>query len=192
MTRSQKIILFTALALIIILYALMNSLRQNEKLPTVKNRKDFSPKTEVEITNPIAVIPKRDGFIDTQNWPVYRGEDLGFEIRYPTGWGIKRLYSVYAKDEIVFLIFSPVPYDFSAGISILNTPFEKVVESESSKNLISTEKINIGELGSVLQITRANSYDEDVSFVFQHGNYTYVMRSSSDLGRAMLATLTFI
>ena len=196
MTRSKKVILFLAIALIVVLYALANHLRQGGVvLPltsTNNNRRDFSPKTEVEIADPISITPKPDGSIDTRNWPVYKGEDLGLEIKYPIGWGVKRLYSPYVKDEIVFLTFSPVPYDFLVGISISNTLFEKAIESESSKKLISTEKINIEGLGSVLQITRANSFDEDVSFIFQHGNYTYVMHASSDLGRAMLATLVFI
>ena len=196
MTRSKRVILFFALALFVLLYALVNHLREREipNLTTsnVNNYRDFSPKIEVPITDPIVITPEHDGSINTRDWPVYKGEDLGFEIRYPTGWGIKRLYSPYIKDEIVFLTFSPVPEDFFVGISISNTPFEKAVESESSKNLISTEEINVVGLGSVLRITRTNSFDSDVSYVFRRGNYTYVMRASPDLGRAMLATLTFI
>ena len=192
MTRSQKFILFTTLALIVILYALMNSLREGVKASPTKVRKDFSPEIEVEINNPINIIPASDGLIDTRNWSIYKSDDFGFQIKYPTGWGIEKIYSPYTKNETLFLTFSNPSEDFFVGITISNTPFEEVVESESNEDLFSTEKLNIRGIGSVVQITRANPYESDVSFVFQRGDYTYTMRSSPDLGRVMLATLTFI
>ncbi len=192
MSPTRKIILFLALALIVILYAVVNNPKEDNNVSIIKNRKDFSPEIEVEINNPITVTPNSNGLIDTKNWPTYKSDDFGFQIKYPTGWGIEKLYSQYSKDEIVFLTFSPVYEDFFVGISISNTPFEEVVKSESSEDLISTKNINIGRIGSVLQITRDNPYESDVSYVFRHGDYTYAMRTSSDLGPAMLATLIFV
>lgn len=199
MSKTKKFTLVFIIAIIVLLYAVVNNLGKNTSIvdtvpiSTAPIRRDFSPKVEVQITNPINVVTKRDGSIDTQNWPVYQSADLGLEIKYPTGWGVKWLRSLANKDELVFLTFSPVPEDFFVGISISNIAFEEAVKLESEKNLISTEKINIGTIGPVLQITRFNPHDDsDVSYVFKRGNYTYIMRSSSDLGQAMLATLSFI
>ena len=195
MTRSQKFILFTALALFVIIYALMNSLRQGGVAPpptsTNNNRRDFSPKTEVQITDPISIAPKPDGSINTQNWPVYRSTDLGFEIKYPTGWGIKKAYS-NEKDVVFSLYFSSVPHDFFVNLTIFTTPLNQIIESESGQNPISVKTIALGNVKSVLQIKRGEKSNPEVSYIFQRGVYTYVMRGLSDLERAMLATLVFI
>ena len=193
MTLTRKIVLFLALVIIVLLYTVMSDLKEDNDVPVIKDLKDFSPKTEVEINNPITITPNSNGLIDTKDWPIYENDDFGFQIKYPTGWGIEKIYSPYTKSETLFLTFSNPPEDFFVGITISNTPFEEVVESEKGGDyLISTEKFNTKGIGSVLQITKTSSYESDVIFVFHYGDNTYAMRSSPNLGRAMLATLTFI
>ena len=196
LNQPKKIIwiTITTLAMVLFSYALVNYFKQHggEVVPVTKNRRDFSPKIELQISNPITIVPSSDGTIDTQNWPVYKSADLGFEIKYPTGWGIKRLYSTYVEGEIVFLAFSPVPEDFFISINILTTPFAKVVESESGKNLISTKTVTTSGISLISQITKGNPLNPDTSYVFYRDNYTYIMRGPLDLMHAMLATFSFI
>ncbi len=89
MTRTKKLILVVAIATIVLLYAVVNHLKQD---------------TTNAITNPTEFpTTLDDALISAVNkWPIFRNEKYGFEVRYPVGWEI----NVSKQTDLENLYFS--------------------------------------------------------------------------------------
>ena len=134
MTRSRKIILFLALALIVVLYALANNLR--EKAPprnqsTWINYDDLN-RSKYEI--PISDSPMDFTAALTSNvneWPTYRNEQFGFSLKYPPGWGVT---NQRFEGDVWFIGFTHSEHDFFFGMSITRDSLEDKIELEIIKS----------------------------------------------------------
>ncbi|MBI2100925.1 MAG: hypothetical protein HYT47_02815 [Candidatus Vogelbacteria bacterium] len=144
------LILVTVLFL---LFAAFQIYRQNQWLrvmdslgsPTINDSKIVKTE-EIQISDPIEVKPDPiTGEINTNDWPIYRNETLGFEIKYPNGWGIIHLER--KKDRSHYFAIKSVSHDADVGLGVIAAEtaegeIARVIE-EDRDNLLSQEPILI-------------------------------------------------
>ena len=176
MTRSKKVILFLALAFIVILYALANNLRQKEKerpLPVQDS------KYEIPISSPI----------DVSKWQTYRNSKYGFEVKYPTG--LKIDVSKQQNLEGLYLSFLNEGTDI-AGLGIFKGTISKDVLDRISprpevKNLV-INGINMVNLSD----TDYDLYFEKNDLVYYFSGTLFAQETDGEIIRMIIATFRFL
>ena len=192
MTRSQKFILFTALALIVVLYALMNSLRQNEPLivPRQPQRIDSISRYEIPISDsPMDFTLALTSDVNT--WPTYRNEQFGFSLKYPPGWGVTN--EGFAGD-VWSIGFSESEHDANFGFSISRDSLDDKIILEKGNNFLRLEKgPEVDGVKIVKIIFPLNEYYKEniISYVFTHRDYGFGLRGDPWLLHLTLPTLSF-
>lgn len=190
MTRPKKIILFVALALIVIFYALANNLRESDQ--PIISRQPINPNSRYEI--PISDSPMDFTTAltsDVNEWPIYRNEQFGFSLKYPPGWGVT---NEKFGEDVWFIGFRFSPHDFFFGVSISRDPLEDKIELEKGKDFLRLEE---GPKADGVKITKiVHSLDEyyqenTISYVFVHRDYSFALRINSEFFRLILPTLRF-
>ncbi|MFH1170711.1 MAG: hypothetical protein V1704_04100 [Candidatus Vogelbacteria bacterium] len=196
MARSQKFILFTALALIVILYALMNSLRGSNSgrplinKPTIINYNDLN-NSRYEI--PISDSPMDFTVAltsDVNTWPTYRNEQFGFSLKYPPGWGVT---NEKFKGDTWFIGFSFSPHDFFFGMSITRDSLEDKITLEKGTDFLRMEEVpDIDGVKIVKIFSHPTEYSPEISsYVFENNGYSFAFRIDPEFFRLILPTLHF-
>lgn len=192
MTRLEKIVLFIALALVVILYTLANSLKRNEPLTISRQPQSIDSNLRYEI--PISDSPMDFTTALTSNinqWPTYRNEQFGFSIKYPPGWGVT---NQKFGDDTWFIGFHFSPHDFFFGMSITRDSLEDKIELEKGKDFLRLEegpKIDGVKITKVVHSLNEYYKENIISYVFENNGYSFAFRIDSEFFRFVLPTLHF-
>ncbi len=193
MTKSKKVILIIALALIMILYAVVNNREKTlpqDGTPTVNY--DDRNRSKYEI--PISDSPMDFTTALTSNvndWPTYRNEQFGFSIKYPPGWGVT---NEKFDGDVWFISFRFSPHDFFFGMSITRDSLENKIELEKGKDFLRLEegpKIDGVKITKVVHSLNEYYQENPISYVFENNGYSFALRIDSEFFRLILPSLHF-
>lgn len=168
MTRAKKAILFLALALIVLLYAVVNNLKKNT------NTADLA---SASLTS------------DVNKWPTYRNEKYGFEVKYPAGWEI--VVSKQTDLENLYFSFTNKGAEIvGLGVfkgTIATDVLDRIFPRPEVKNLV-INGINMLNLSD----TDYDIYFEKDGLVYYFTKSMFAQEEDNEIIKTVLSTFRFL
>ncbi|MEK7585461.1 MAG: hypothetical protein AAB455_03035 [Patescibacteria group bacterium] len=141
----------------------------------------------------------------TNDWPTYRNDKYGFEIKYPSGW---EFYESTAEPipglegpelKTFFIIFSEK--EQGLGAPSLSTNTLEIFEEEKEKildTLLNRDKsytkvgdVNYSDLVMTKLISTIPADNKDTAYLFQDDKFTYIFHTYGVSDKLMLNSLVF-